>query len=545
MMRWNGGSWADAVLLWLYFGVGVQAAAFANIAYRISKKHQIVCTALFTCMAAYLQNDLAGFQIIAVSSASLGPALGFAFLAISFLVGTRKNYNLSWVFAGCAAICHIHEGIYCCVVIFIVAVTDSIMKKRVLVRENIGILVAAAAMLLVILPNMITDKMDISNDLFVFIYSLFRHPHHLVPTSWGFDTIVKSGWINILLFALSLEVSFCLKQKDMRRYLIEMALLTAAWFGALACACLFTERIAVAFISTLFLSKMFKYVVIVAMIFLLKAFVETRICELYFSGYLLLFFVFMTSVLNLRLIAMLYLFSAAMIMVETGGNILTSRFSPKMILPIDAAFFCFLLSVRMSFSNKQQIIAVILIYMAAVIIWFAGLRCRKAVGAISLAACCCLIVFSFYGRIICFSEGTVKLTGGEKMLVETMGDEAYDLAAAFNKKTKKDEGYIGDPDDATLSGWFQVASERNCYVIYKAIPSSKSTIDDWYERYLRTQGIYEKEISEVEQIMIDGNADYLLVKEAYFDKFDQAENMSVFLESSRNALRIYRLNRER
>lgn len=45
--------------------------------------------------------------------------------------------------------------------------------------------------------------------------------------------------------------------------------------------------------------------------------------------------------------------------------------------------------------------------------------------------------------------------------------------------------------------------------------------------------------------MIDGNAEYLLVKEAYFDKFDQEENMSVFLESSRNALRIYRLNRER
>lgn len=184
-----------------------------------------------------------------------------------------------------------------------------------------------------------------------------------------------------------------------------------------------------------------------------------------------------------------------------------------------------------------------LICLAAAVIYFTDIKNKKIAGAVSLVVCGCLIAFSIYGRIVSFSDGTLKMVSGEEVLVESAGEELYELAVEFRNNTDKDEQFIADPDDKWNAGCFQVISERNCYVIYKVIPSAKSAIDDWYERYLLTQDIMDKELPEVEQIMLEGNADYLLVKADYFEKFDQAQNMSVFLESAQKAFRIYRLNR--
>lgn len=95
IMKCNGGNWAAAALLWIYFGAGVQAAAIANISHRISDKYQIACSAILTCLIAYSGNELAGFGLIGVASVSIGTALGFAFLAISFVIGDEKQYHLA------------------------------------------------------------------------------------------------------------------------------------------------------------------------------------------------------------------------------------------------------------------------------------------------------------------------------------------------------------------------------------------------------------------------------------------------------------------
>ena len=44
--------------------------------------------------------------------------------------------------------------------------------------------------------------------------------------------------------------------------------------------------------------------------------------------------------------------------------------------------------------------------------------------------------------------------------------------------------------------------------------------------------------------MRDSDIDYLLVKSDYFERFDDAENLSVFLESTQGSLRIYKLGEE-
>lgn len=541
IMRLNGGSWADCVLMWIYFGMTVQAAAIANISYRISEKYQNICSAIFTCMLTWFGNNLAGFRPIAVGSTSLGPALAIALLAISFIVGKNKNYNLAWVLAGCATICHIHEGIYCCAVIFAVAAADCIFRKRLLLKENRCILIAICAAMLVVLPNMLTDKMDISNDEFVYIYSVFRHPHHLVPTAWG-DAILKSGWINIFAFLLSLELLFFLNKDEIKRYALETFFLEVIWLGALLFAYVFTEKIPLAFISTLFLPKVFKYVVIVALILLLKAFIVARNGKLYLSGYLLLLFAWMTAIMDLKQIVLLFLFTAITIMIEFDRDIMGNLVSSKAFLVIDMGFFALFLSLRLLTGDKEKTLAVIAAYLTVLIIYAAGLKTESLGGRIlGTAACICLILFSVRGRIIFYDHGSLEVISGERVLKNTMGDEAFELAAEFREKTGKSEEFMADPNDTNLSGWFQVVSERNCYVVKKAVPSSKNMIDDWYERYVQTDSIFEKEPSDIVQIMNDSNIDYILVKRDYFEKFDYVQDFIVFLEGSQDSLRIYRL----
>lgn len=121
-------------------------------------------------MIQYSKNILGGYDLYALCSISVGPALALAMLAILFIVGENKNYKFAWIFTGCSAICHIYEGIYCFAIVFIVALVEC----WGIIKENICILCAVAAILIVIMPNMLTDKMIISDEEFVSIYAFLN-----------------------------------------------------------------------------------------------------------------------------------------------------------------------------------------------------------------------------------------------------------------------------------------------------------------------------------------------------------------------------------
>lgn len=47
------------------------------------------------------------------------------------------------------------------------------------------------------------------------------------------------------------------------------------------------------------------------------------------------------------------------------------------------------------------------------------------------------------------------------------GDELFDLAEGFRSQTELEDQFLADPDASAQSGWFQIISERNCYVVEK------------------------------------------------------------------------------
>ena len=99
IMKINGGNWAGAALVWIYSGAAIQAWAIANISRKISEERQIAVAAIFSTLILYCDNYLAGFSLVGLASTSIGTALAFSFLSISFIIGENRNYKIAWLLA--------------------------------------------------------------------------------------------------------------------------------------------------------------------------------------------------------------------------------------------------------------------------------------------------------------------------------------------------------------------------------------------------------------------------------------------------------------
>ncbi len=570
LMFLNNGNWGNAAILFVYFGVIIQAIGIANISRRIDKKHQIIVSAIFTCLILYCGNYLAGFSLFELNSIGMGIGIAFSIFSISFLVGDKRNYKVAWIVATCAVFFHIHEGLYCCAVILFFALVDSIVQKKILLKENVTIICAIIAGGIMAGPNILTDNLRISDSDFVYIYSVFRHPHHLVPSSWGIDLIIKTIVIDICLFLLCLAAKKMIASSKIKFYLYEAIMLVVAWIVAFFTMYIFTEIMPVATISTLFISKSFKYVLLVALIWIVRAALELREQGDYISSYLLVFFAFFASAFEFYQICIIFLI--ILVIMKLEEHFISDKkifISCRVITFIDIAFFVLLICIKrktldlemgtilnllLSFKETMKLafgsgmstgIVIILVFFLVAVIEFCAKKKFRGYKTLCIFACICMLVISAAGKIIIKNEGeSFGLINGELALQTSMGAETYGLAKAFKNLTNQNTVYLGDPDDADHTGWFQVVSERNCYVVRKSIPISKATVGEWYDRYIQTTSFNDKSSDEIAQIMLSAGIEYVLVDEDNFEKLDESSLFSLYLNSSADSFRIYKFNLE-
>lgn len=74
------------------------------------------------------------------------------------------------------------------------------------------------------------------------------------------------------------------------------------------------------------------------------------------------------------------------------------------------------------------------------------------------------------------------------------------------------------------------------------IPSSKCTVDDWYERYQQTTDFDSKSSDEIRAIMDNAGIEYVLVDSENAEKLDRTTDFSIFLRSQADSYRIYKRN---
>ena len=148
---------------------------------------------------------------------------------------------------------------------------------------------------------------------------------------------------------------------------------------------------------------------------------------------------------------------------------------------------------------------------------------------------------STYNKIWSIKNNKLILVRPETYVVRGAGDDLYYLAKDFKENVNLNEMFLTDPLFAE-SGWFQFISERNCYAVYKALPASKSKITEWYNRIMKTQNLFLKNVSEIVDIMYEEQIRYILVKKDFYAAFEESEYFSKFLKSPNDLYRIYQVD---
>ena len=184
-----------------------------------------------------------------------------------------------------------------------------------------------------------------------------------------------------------------------------------------------------------------------------------------------------------------------------------------------------------------------LFFFAVLVIGIVSSRKMTGYKFLICAACVCMLLLSLLNRVIIHHSGTTSFSiiTGEKALRYSMGNELYDLAIQFRNDTEVSDEFLADPNAEVETGWFQVVSERNCLVVEKVIPSSKRTVDDWYERYLQTVDFDKRTAEELLTTMKTFNINYILVDTDNYQKLDETKNFIIYIQAKDDSYRVYKL----
>ncbi len=549
LMRFTNGSFYDIALIFGVLAAAVLAVAIAHISYRINKAHQMFISVILTYVAFCncYHRQLFNFFFSAFWSFAIGSPVSIALLGVSFLVGENKNYKIAWLCAACAALFHIHEGIWCSVFIFTLALADSLSQKKLLIRENSAIIVAIVALLIVAVPNLLTDSTELSSADFVHAY-LYAIPSHTTLAYSGLLTNFCRLFFHISLFVFPI-LFFTLAGEHQRRrqHLLECGMLMILEVVLFILIYINESIKPSAFFTLMIPARMLKYILLWLHISTVRSLVIMRKRGFFFSGYLMLNFVIFSCAQEISQPRdAILLFCSAFLtfaVIAFEGRLLknTKTFaSQNVVRVLDGLFFawCFVRIIRAVMKGTFSPMYLVLQGSVVLSVFTISLRMREIKsgkrGFFSLLTCAvCLGVTAISAYIML---DPVQHDHNKWL------DEVHDLATAYKNKTNKDSVCLCEiaHDDSWLL-YLQAISQRNLYVAFSGVPSCKRNMGEWYRRCMQTRDLWNKTCDEIRAIMSAEGIPYVLVPKSNYSKLDTNSDFSVFIRSPNDTLRIYEL----
>lgn len=465
-----------------------------------------------------------------------------AVLAISFVVGERKNFNAAWIALAVSTMCHVHEGLYGFVTVFILLLTEIIYWKKFSIRDNVGIFLYLGVLGGVIIPNMLTDPINISNEEFIYIYATFRHPHHLVPSTWDKNITILSLCLILFPGCYRIEELVFYENKKVKKFVIEFVLFVISWIAALGIMYIGTEKLYNVAITTMFISKFFKYVAVVSLIWYMKTIRDYFEQKKYIYGFMILVFAGMAHLWKLQYAPCVCMIITTFIWYGLNNKSdIEKENNNSWVLFLGAIFMTGVLFGPVSDMSMELRRTLVLIALMILCRWQWKLTDRKLFKRTTIVSLIALLITCPYGDFYQLTNGRLGIILPEDVLIASAGRDICQLGDAFEKQTDSNITWLADPDDGGNVGWLQVISERNCYVIRKVVPCFKGKMKEWYERYQDTAGLFEKDATEIVTIMKNNDIRYLLVNRDNYEKVEREEIFALFLTCEGDTYRIYQL----
>lgn len=537
-MQWFSVSWESLALAITYISILPYSMGIVNAVWRSYDKNRIFYTVILTIFIALgITLGFPGWTTFEPDTLGLGIAFGFSVWAVSFVIGNKRNWMFAWIMISISMLLHVHEGIWGFVILLIMWILNYIDGKAIDFRDFKGVIIYIIAAALCILPSLATNAGIWPNKEFVHIYANVRTLHHLVPTSWGKQTIL-SYFIH-LLYPVGLYIQYCnyYHKSRIKPFLQKAGLCLASWLGALLFTWLFTEIFPSWFVVTMTVPKYFKYVSLLAIFLYLAVIKEHWESE---NGSVIAICILMFALAAQRLgfwSLLLYAILLYLTKYTDNGQKIAANGAMVFFLLVSASYLPV-------FSMRIKIIMLLGVLLPISESIMRGRKIPRIRPCIYGGIFTCIIICTVYGKFVSFSDGKAEIITGKEVIIDTCTEDIYELANAFKEKTKKDEMFLADPggDNGKIE-WFQVVSQRSCYVLWKTVPSSRRSIEEWFRRFMEAQNLPEHSVTQVYELLNEIGVDYILVnKESYrfYQQYESSDLFDIFLRSGNDDYRIYK-----
>ncbi len=367
-------------------------------------------------------------------------------------------------------------------------------------------------------------------DYFTQIYVYIRTPHHLLLSYIGKWEIIKST-ILLLFIALILFLNIFKyqKYKNIKRIVFSIYFLSVLYILLYIVHYFSIEIFKIPFIITMYIPKSFVFFTFLGIINYIILGMKKIKKGMYLRGTILLIPNLSTDNSNYYIVLALLILIFILEKFKPKGFIIKNRYYRKIAKFFVYLFIILLINKRYFylFDNLKLLYIGILFY-EFIYPYIKNIKIKSII----LTTVLILFISAFYnsmkGKV--FNVDGYQCISGLEYAQKATDLELYELAIQFKNITNLDEGFLADPY-AVYPNYFQLFSERNCYVLYKNTLSQKHLVIEWYEKIEKVKNVSEASAERLKELLKDINVKYILLTE---DRFNVVEESNYFEEVIKN-----------
>ena len=464
----------------------------------------------------------------------LGTAAPLAFLSLICVLGRKKYWMLAWTLTILATFLHIHEGFWVAFLLGVIWLAICCADKKINLRVLGYICIYLFILLLIVFPTF-NNQIYVDEDYFTQIYVYIRTPHHLLLSYIGKWQIIKSTFLLFILLIIFCNIFKFKKYKSIRRIIFSTYFLSISYVLLYSIHYLSTEKFKIPLIITMYIPKSFRFFILLGIISYIILGMRKIKKGMYIRGTILLVIPLVpdlsTNEYNYYMVLILLTLFFILEKFKPNGFIIRDRhckYIAKLILYLFIFFIIFKRYPDLD-NNLKWMYYAILLY-EFIYSYIKNIKLKSILLLVILFLFTSNLYNSIKIKIFNIIGNKKEYNIGLEYSKKATDLELYEIAGKFKNVTSLNEGFVADPY-AIYPNYFQLFSERNCYVLYKNMPSQKHLVIQWYERVQKVKNISELNEEELKKLLKDINVKYILLTE---DRFNVVEESNYFEEVIKN-----------
>ena len=535
-MRFFDLNWFESSFIFIKINYVLYALVATVASIKFFKKNRALASLLISLYLMIRWPLLSvAFELNYAFDIFLGTAIPLSYLGLISVLGKNKYWEIGWILILVATFLHIHEGFWGAFLLGVIWLATCFSDKKINFKVLVYIIIYLLFLILLIAPTLKNSKY-IDGNYFSQIYVYMRLPHHLLLSFIGKERIIKGTLLLFFInFILLLELLKCKKNKSNKQAVLNIYFFSIAYILMYGTHYISTEILKIPFIITMYIPKVFKFFVFMSIltyiILGLRRLGRGKILR--GTIFLIIPLILDMSTSNTTYSILLIFLLSFLILEKKNLNLFFFKNKHlKIIINIFIYLLVFFLIYKKYFYLYDQLK---FLYIGILIFEFISPYIKNIkIKKITFFVVFILLTISFFnsmkGKFYNVTEEGYQCISGLEYAQKATDLELYELAIQFKNITNLDEGFLADPY-AVYPNYFQLFSERNCYVLYKNTPSQKHLVIEWYEKIEKVKNVSEVSAERLKELLKDINLKYILISA---DKFDVVKDSQYFDEIIKN-----------